>query len=274
MSSIIDKKLLQWVVEIAELAGEVIMEIYNKDFTVEYKADNSPLTQADKEAHTIITRELSAKSHLPILSEEAEAQSFEQRKQWNSYWIVDPIDGTREFVKRNGQFTVNIGLVASNKVQLGVVLRPTTGECFMGIVGMAAWYCPNKGGEWQKTHCRQFPKPGQKLKVLASLSHSSIKLQQHINWLKKSYAVELNSVGSSLKICLIAIGESDLYLRLGPTSEWDTAAAQAVLQAAGGEIINLEDFAPLHYNTKHSLLNPHFVALGSPKINIKKLLQC
>jgi len=249
------QSLLPALVEIAAEAGRAILEIYDSDFAVELKDDRSPLTAADRAAHKIIVRELGRLPvALPVLSEESSGAESRERRAWGSFWLVDPLDGTKEFIKRNGEFTVNIALIEGHRAVAGVVAAPVLDTFYFGAVGSGAR--KRVGDEsWPIQVRRPAAEP---LRVVGSRSHASPDLQ---GFLDRIGSYELKSMGSSLKICLVAEGEADLYPRLGPTSEWDTAAAEAVLLAAGGSMIDLEG-QPLTYNARETLLNPHFLAMG------------
>lgn len=249
------RELLEAVRKIADTAGEAIMSIYERDFDVELKDDRSPLTEADRAAHQIIVASLSGLAlELPVLSEESASEDLEQRRAWDRFWLVDPLDGTKEFIKRNGEFTVNIALIENHAPVLGVVVAPALGATYTGIVGTGAWKLA--GGASVPIQVQQ--PASEPLRVVGSRSHASPELAA---FLEKIGRHEIKPMGSSLKICLIAEGQADLYPRLGPTSEWDTAAAQAVLISAGGSMMDLTG-APLTYNARESILNPHFLALG------------
>lgn len=250
--------LLNPVLEIAIEAGEKILEIYHSDFAVTHKDDNSPLTQADLAAHTHITTELKILSPaLPVLSEEAAAIPYAERKRWARYWLVDPLDGTKEFVKRNGEFTVNIALIENGWPVLGVVHAPALSESYAAAQGTGAvsW----KNGQRQTIRTRTLPA---RPKFLLSRSHRDDALELA---LKNAPPFDSLGIGSSLKFCRIAEGVADLYLRTGPTSEWDTAAGQCVLEAAGGAVWQVPQMKTLAYNGKESLLNPSFAAVGDAK---------
>ena len=248
--------------EIARAAGEAILTIYQSDFAVQTKADESPLTAADLAAQQVIMAGLAMlEPALPVLSEEAKALAWSERQHWSRYWLVDPLDGTREFVKRNGEFTVNIALIDNHESVLGVVLAPVTGELYIAEQGHGAWLQKQAGGEWQRLQARALAQPP----VMAgSRSHGS--LQESMLQALLGAEHELVPLGSSLKFCLIARGGADVYLRLGPTSEWDTAAAQCVLQEAGGTVMDLQG-RTFHYNRGESLLNPEFIAVGDPSVD-------
>jgi len=253
--------LIDSVIDIARRAGEAILEVYERDFAVEHKDDNSPLTAADMAAHRIIVERLRALTpDIPVLSEESADIAWETRCTWDRYWLVDPLDGTREFVKRNGEFTVNIALIEGDRSVLGVVQTPVTGDLYYGRAGEGAYRQETPDSEPQRIRVRRAADP---LVVAGSRSHASERQQ---GLLAKLGTHELVPRGSSLKFCLIARGDADLYLRAGPTSEWDTAAAHCVLQAAGGDV-TLLDGEPLRYNTKASLLNPEFIAVGDTSVD-------
>lgn len=249
-------RLATGIAEIATAAGEAILEIYGKDFEVTHKADESPLTQADLASHRLIRDALARLTpDLPLLSEESAEIDFQTRASWPEYWLVDPLDGTKEFVNRNGEFTVNIALIRAHEPILGVVHVPVTGVTYAGIVGKGASRRA-AGGESAPIHVRV--PSAEPVRVVGSRSHANPRLQQYLEQLGD---YELVSMGSSLKFCLLAEGEADLYPRLGPTSEWDTAAAHAVVLGAGGRVVTLDN-RPLQYNRKPSLLNPEFLVFG------------
>jgi 3'(2'), 5'-bisphosphate nucleotidase len=252
----------QQIGDIARAAGEAILSVYHSDFAVETKADASPLTAADLAAQQVIMTGLAALDPVsPVLSEEAKTLAWSERQHWSRYWLVDPLDGTREFVKRNGEFTVNIALIENRQSVLGVVLAPVTGELYIGARGQGAWLQAQVGGDWQRIHARPLAQPP----VMAgSRSHGSLQDSMLNALLGPEH--ELVSLGSSLKFCLIARGAADVYLRLGLTSEWDTAAAQCVLEEAGGAVLDLQG-RPFSYNRGESLLNPEFIAVGDPGVD-------
>lgn len=252
---------LEKIISIAEAAGKAILEIYNQDFEVQEKSDNSPLTAADLAAHHLIVAELEKiEPRLPILSEESAALPYEERSSWLRYWLVDPLDGTREFVKRNGEFTVNIALIEGDSPSCGVVHVPVTGTTYFGCKGKGAWKRLADGSTQEISVNKQ---RGHPLRIAGSRSHAGDSLQRFLDNVGPH---EIVSMGSSLKLCLVAEGIADIYPRLGLTSEWDTGAAQAVVEAAGGKVTNLE-MKPLPYNTKDSLLNPHFLVFGDEHEN-------
>ena len=248
---------LERVAAIAREAGREILEVYGDGAAASTaKADDSPLTAADLRAHRLIVQRLGELTpELPVLSEEAADVPFAVRSQWRRYWLVDPLDGTREFLSRNGEFTVNIALIEGHGPALGIVHVPVTDTTYRGLPGEGAWR--ERGGAAAQ-RIRVAARSTAPLRVVGSRSHRGDSLEA---FLGRIGAHELLAIGSSLKICLVAEGAADVYPRLGPTSEWDTAAAHAVLLAAGGAVSAL-DGSPLAYNTREQLLNPFFVAFG------------
>lgn len=247
--------LLPALIGIATEAGRRIMDVYRQEFTVTRKDDDSPLTAADRAAHKAITeglRELSP--HLPMVSEEGDIAPFAARRSWGAYWLIDPLDGTREFVKRNDEFTVNIALIEDGRPTVGVVQAPVWDTVYYAAKGVGAFRRDSTGTTPIGT--RSLPEHG--MVVLASRSH---RRPADNALLARLPPHETDSVGSSLKFCRIAEGAADFYPRLGPTSEWDTAAAQCIVETAGGGVTDL-NLRPLRYNAKESLLNPHFVVFG------------
>ena len=251
--------LLPDIENIAKTAGNEILKIYKNDFAIYEKDDASPLTEADLNANSVITSGLKALSmQFPIISEEQSDIKWETRQQWSTYWLVDPLDGTKEFIKRNDEFTVNIALIHQGSPILGVVYVPVFDELYSGIVGL--------GAEKTKGSSRKKIETAERLDnetciAMGSRSHANPDAEK---LLEQFPSYELKPAGSSLKFCKIAEGEAHIYPRFGPTSEWDTGAAHAVLKAAGGEIFHAETKQPLRYNTKESYLNPYFIALNQP----------
>lgn len=246
-------------IALARAAGAAIMAVYARDFAVEAKADASPLTEADMAAHHLIVAGLQAlDAHIPVLSEESAAIAWDVRRQWQRYWLVDPLDGTREFVKRNGEFTVNIALIDGDAPVFGVVYAPALDELVYATRGGGA-FLRQAHGDIALACRRPASTP---LRVAASRSHLDERTQA---MLARMGGSEHFGLGSSLKFLRIAQGRADVYPRFGPTSEWDTAAAQCVLEAAGGVVLGL-DGQPLRYNQKDSLLNPDFIALGDSRL--------
>lgn len=245
------------IIQICEGAGRHILDVYQQDFSVERKGDDSPLTQADLRAHRHIAAGLTTRwPDIPVLSEEGAAPPFEIRQQWSRYWLVDPLDGTREFVKKNGEFTVNVALIVDGASVLGVVHAPVLGDTYAAASGVGATRL--RKGISTPIHTRAQP---ERPRVFASRSHPNTRTQR---WMEALPPHDVQACGSSLKFCLIAAGEADLYPRHGPTSEWDTAAAQCVVEEAGGAVLSLAERTPLRYNQKESLINPEFLVIGQP----------
>ncbi|MFC0444228.1 3'(2'),5'-bisphosphate nucleotidase CysQ [Pseudidiomarina halophila] len=255
----ITKTTLKELEAIARKAGDAIMKIYHApDFeeriAVQAKGDDSPLTQADLAAHEVIKAELTkltdkTLAELPQLSEESANIDWQERQQWQTYWLIDPLDGTKEFIKRNGEFTVNIALIHKGQPLAGVVYAPATRTMYSAAAGLGAY-------KNDKPISAREDSGAPTLKVVGSRSHASPDMQSYLEKLNKPY--EMVPMGSSLKLCLVAESKAHLYPRLGRTSEWDTAAAHAVALAAGAEVVTLEG-EPLTYNQKESLLNPYFI---------------
>jgi len=250
--------MLEPVLALAREAGRRIMAIYEGGFTVSEKEDRTPLTEADMAAHRTIVEGLQALAPaLPILSEESAEVPFEERARWAAYWLVDPLDGTREFIKRNGEFTVNVALISGHEPVLGVVHAPALGLSYWACRGGGAWRQAAGGGP-ERIRVRPY-RPG-RIVVAGSRSHAGERLRAYCEALGPH---ELISMGSALKSCLVAEGRADVYPRFGPTSEWDTAAAQCVVEEAGGHVTDAAG-RPLRYNTKPSLLNPDFLVFADP----------
>ena len=254
------------LIDIARRAGEAIMKVYDTDFAVQEKSDSSPLTEADMAAHRLIVGELEARTpEIPVLSEESASIPFETRRRWHRYWLIDPLDGTREFVKRNGEFTVNIALIEDHQPVLGVIHVPVTGLTYFGRRGEGA-FKQEPGAAPRVIHVQ--PRHRTPVLVAGSRSHAGDSLKRFLANLGEHQII---SMGSSLKSCLVAEGKADIYPRLGPTSEWDTGAAQAIVEAAGGRITTT-DMQPLRYNTRESLLNPHFFVFGDTSVDWSRYL--
>ncbi|RMF97855.1 MAG: 3'(2'),5'-bisphosphate nucleotidase [Gammaproteobacteria bacterium] len=248
-------KLLEAVLQIARAAGAAILEIYAADFTVETKADHSPLTAADRAAHELILRELGQLTpDIPVWSEESADIPYAERRGWPRLWLVDPLDGTKEFIKRNGEFTVNIALIDGHRPVLGVVHVPAQARSYLAAAGTGAFV---DDGDGRRPIRVQRP-AAEPVRVVGSRSHRGASLDRYLECLGPHLLVPM---GSSLKLCLVASGDADVYPRLGPTSEWDTAAAQAVVESAGGHVVDLDGRA-LQYNTKPAPLNPYFIVYG------------
>ncbi len=286
--------MIRLAIQAALDAGEAILDIYEQDFEVEFKADESPLTTADKAAHNIIVQMLEKTPH-PVLSEESAKVAYGERKDWGTYWLVDPLDGTKEFIKKNGEFTVNIALIENGQPVAGVVYVPVSHTLYVGSAQSAwgmeqgAWKAEECAGKSVEEilasagKCSVSGTPGTPLKIVASKSHCNDETRQFIADLEAMHGkAELVSKGSSLKLCMVAEGVADIYPRIAPTMEWDTAAAHAVVVAAGGAVYQYDknlsvsayngcgendDSAPrqvpspLSYN-KENLLNPYFVVSG------------
>lgn len=263
---------LDRLLAIAIAAGKEILEVYNDPESIEVsiKSDNSPITEADRRAHNLIEQSLlNSFPDIPVFSEESETIDYSVRKNWKSYWLVDPLDGTKEFVKRNGEFTVNIALVENGKAVAGVVHVPVTEVSYAGRIGTGAWKM--EAGETNRLKTSVVNTEGT-ARIVASRSHRGELLDNLIGLINEEFAdTEELSMGSSLKICLVAEGAADIYPRLALTSEWDTAAAHAVLSAAGGKIVDIS-FNELCYNQKEELLNPFFIVLGDCSYDWQLLL--
>ena len=262
--------MLDSLIAIARAAGREILDVYDGPIEVDTKADDSPLTQADLRAHQAIVSGLRALTpEWPIISEESEPPPFEVRRHWRRYWLVDPLDGTKEFVSRNGEFTVNIALIENGAAVLGVVGAPARGTIYVGDCREDAAFRLD-GDNRTPLHARRVEESG--ITVVASRRHGGARLAGYLDYLGQHFgAVSRTAVGSSLKLCLLAQGEADLYPRLGPTSEWDIAAAHAVLAAAGGAVMRA-DGGDMTYNAKESFLNPDFLAVGDPEFRWRRYL--
>lgn len=254
-------------------AGEKIMEIYNNnDFQIEYKHDNSPLTVADKKSNSIIINALN-EFNIPIISEESEIPDYSVRKNWDYFWLIDPLDGTKEFIKRNGEFTVNIALIKNQQPILGIIYIPVTKELYFGIEAIGSFkYNGNKlPDNWADIRKDSIPLPSKNfnhLKVLVSRSHQSSKIEKYLNELRcVNPNIKTISKGSSLKLCSIASEEAQIYPRFTPTMEWDIAAGHAIVKFAGGLILQIDTHKELKYN-KQNLQNPCFLCLSR---NIKTI---
>ncbi|WP_369413383.1 3'(2'),5'-bisphosphate nucleotidase CysQ [Microbulbifer guangxiensis] len=276
------KALLERVIGICERAGEAILEVYNssEELAVESKADDSPVTAADLAAHRVLAPALAELIEgVPVLSEEQEMPPFEERSRWQRYWIVDPLDGTKEFIRRTGEFTVNVALVENGEPVLGVVYVPVLNITYAGCRDLNGSGEPvafkRHGGTETPIRVRTLAprlESSEPVEVVASRSHGAGAVDQLVERIESTLgAVECKNMGSSLKLCLVAEGAADLYPRLAPTCEWDTAAAQAVVEAAGGTVVD-EQFELLRYNRKDSLLNPYFYVIGDTSYDWRELL--
>jgi len=247
-------------------AGREVMEVYaGKDLTSWSKEDKSPLTEADLRSHSVIVKELSGFGY-PILSEEGKDIPYQERKGWKRFWLIDPLDGTKEFLKRNGEFTVNIALVEDGRPVMGVVYAPALELLYFATpdgayrVEGALPELPLEEIFKRAELLPSVPPEEGKIRVVASRSHLSKETEEFVERLKERGEVDFLSVGSSLKLCFVAEGKADVYPRYAPTMEWDTAAGQAVVEASGGKVLEAETLKPLVYN-KENLLNPYFIAL-------------
>lgn len=255
------KELLDPVIQLAYQAGKAIMEVYDAGYSVEKKSDHTPVTEADVAANHVIESGLKALTpHLPIVTEESTPTPYSERKTWPRYWLIDPLDGTREFIKRNGEFTVNIALIDGDESVMGVVYAPVIGVLYYAAKGQGA-FKQNSINEPQAIHVNE--KCTGKTVVVCGRSQPTTEIK---NFLENLGEHEIIRVGSALKSCMVAEGKADLYARLGPTSEWDTAAAQCVVEEAGGMITDTA-MQRLRYNTKENLLNPHFFVAGDRSVN-------
>ncbi|MBH2010605.1 MAG: 3'(2'),5'-bisphosphate nucleotidase CysQ [Xanthomonadaceae bacterium] len=250
------------VIAVARQAAAAILAVYDGEFAVQHKDDRSPLTAADLAAHRcIVSRLAELTPAIPVLSEESKDHDIADRRQWTRFWLVDPLDGTREFIKRNGEFTVNIALIEDGVAVFGVIQQPVTGALWHGVPGHGAFR--RDGGADVAIHAR-IP-AASPLRIAASRSHRDARTQALLDALPGS---EVLGCGSSLKFCRIAEGAMDLYPRFGPTSEWDTAAGQAILEAAGGAVLDPQGRS-FRYNQRDTLLNGDFIALGDVAVRAR-----
>ncbi|MEM7254313.1 MAG: 3'(2'),5'-bisphosphate nucleotidase CysQ [Pseudomonadota bacterium] len=253
--------------DIGAEAAAAIMAVYKSTFDVEVKDDRTPLTEADLAAHRAIVAALSTMTpSIPILSEESADIPFAERSQWETYWLVDPLDGTREFIKRNGEFTVNIALIHQHNPVMGMIWVPVTSVCYEAGVGLGAW---KSTSDEARDAITVRSRPTDVTMVAGSRSHGSDATRAFVERLG---ATEMLAIGSSLKSCLVAEGKVDIYPRFGLTSEWDTAAAQCIVEQAGGRVTDVS-LQRLQYNTKDSLLNPDFLVFGDSGVDWKQFLQ-
>lgn len=279
------QKLLEISVKLSIDAGRTILRIYEGDFSVQRKSDDSPLTLADINSHRIISEGLSI-SGIPLLSEEGKGIPYEMRKGWEYLWLVDPLDGTKEFINKNGEFTVNIALIHNSRPILGVIYAPAQRLLYYALKGKGAFKVLLHDEENITdiiSHSIKLPlyehNNHSSIRIIASRSHLSTETKQYINKLQDKYRdVSYLSAGSSLKFCLIAEGKADIYPRFGPTMEWDTAAGEIIVQEAGGEVFDAETGKPLKYN-KESLNNLYFIVRGArfkkvDKENLNEKPQC
>jgi 3'(2'), 5'-bisphosphate nucleotidase len=250
------------VIRLAKQAGDAVMAIYRRDFDVYKKDDQSPLTEADLVSHRVLVEGLGRITpEVPVLSEESVESHSAERLEWSRYWLIDPLDGTKEFVKKNGEFTVNVALIENGRPVFGVVHAPALGVTYWGKAGEGA-YKEADGDGIGRISVTAPPGGREGWRVVGSRSHQS---EEFRTFMERLPGAEMVAMGSSLKLCLVAEGAADLYPRLGLTSEWDTAAAQAVVEAAGGQVLEYPCLEPLRYNTRpETLLNPHFIVCNRP----------
>lgn len=268
------RALIPGLLSISRDAGAAILKVYDSDFAVEHKDDKSPLTLADRRSHEIIVNGLSGLEgmDIPILSEEGKNIPFEERRAWELFWLVDPLDGTKEFIKRNGEFTVNIALIQQGRPVLGVIYIPVKGLFYFGARGLGSFRLPAASVDYRASTdtiadmASRLPDPigPAPFTVAGSRSHMSPETEAYIATLRERYGdIAFVSSGSSLKFCLVAEGRANVYPRFAPTMEWDTAAGQAIVECAGGTVRRVDAPVPLEYN-KENLLNPWFVASAIP----------
>lgn len=271
----ITRQHIETAIKAAVAAGSEILDVYSQPIAVEVKDDKSPLTLADKRSHLKIMAGLES-AGFPVLSEEGKQMDFEQRSAWNPFWLVDPLDGTKEFIKRNGEFTVNIALINDHYPVMGIIYVPVLSELYFAAEGMGSYKCENIKPDdslfsendflevliKKSIRLNDVIRPS-RYSVVASRSHMTAETEQLINGLKAEHGeIDLVSKGSSLKLCLVAEGKAHIYPRLAPTMEWDTAAGQAIAELAGCTVINYEDKTRMRYN-KENLLNPWFVVASN-----------
>ncbi|MEN8139054.1 MAG: 3'(2'),5'-bisphosphate nucleotidase CysQ [Bacteroidota bacterium] len=250
---------IEHILSICRDAGSAILEIYNSDdFNIEIKGDGSPLTRADKKSHEIIAEGLK-NTDFPILSEEGKSIAFEERNKWNEFWMIDPIDGTKEFIKRNGDFTINIALIKNNNPVFGIVYVPVDNTVYLGDAEHGSYKFDINDEDWKNKKNTLPFKIEREYTVVASRSHLSVETEDFIEELKTDNPnLEIKSRGSSLKLCMVAEGLADIYPRFAPTMEWDTAAGHAVCSFAGKRVFEYNKTTELVYN-KENLLNPWFI---------------
>lgn len=260
MPNFSDAELFPFLEATARAAGREILEVYGTEFSVDTKDDESPLTEADRRANDVIVAALENEfPETPIISEETKALPFSERQAWTKLWLVDPLDGTKEFVKRNGEFTVNIALIENGTPVAGVVFQPTEDRLYLAQKGCGAWKVEGEGSEPTQISGNADYRTLDAVTVVASRSHLSEAVEKFVADLEEeNRTVEFLSAGSSLKLCLVAEGGADVYPRLAPTMEWDTGAAHAIVSEAGKSVLNWETREPLEYN-KEDLLNPWFI---------------
>ena len=279
MEKVTQQQLQDWLEPLSALirqAGQLIVEVYesSEPLQVDQKSDASPVTLADKLSHDCLVKGLKGLTpDIPVLSEEQQMPDFEERRQWQRYWLVDPLDGTREFIKRSHQFTINVALIEQGEPVLGLIAIPIEKRLYAGIPSADVAWCDiakAEGLERQRLQVSEIEN-NQYLRVMTSGPHRSKALQHCVDLLSKTFdRVECLPSGSAIKFCRLAEGKGDIYPRFSPCCEWDTAAGQAILEAAGGELVGT-DFKPLRYNQQPSIISPHFYALGGRGCNWRKM---
>lgn len=261
------RRLLPRIQQLARQAGDVILDVYRDEFTVDAKADQSPVTPADRRANRVLREGLARLDPgLPIVSEETAPPAFSERRDWHRYWLVDPLDGTRQFVARSDQFAVNIALVERHRPVLGIVHAPALGQTWFGGPGLGAFRQAD-GGEPQSI--RVTPQAQDPLRIVLGNSRPGPRTRATLNRLPEH---ETRVWGASIKFCLIAEGNADLFPRYGPISEWDMAAAQAILEAAGGHLTDMRHLHPLRYNTREALTTSDILAFGDSRVDWRRYL--
>lgn len=261
---------LEEIIALAKAAGEAVLEIYTNEqpLDIRQKSDNTPVTIADMQAHGIIVSGLKKITpDIPVLSEEAANIPFATRRHWQQYWLLDPLDGTKEFIGRTGDFSINIALISDHQPILGVIYGPVSGICYYALTGQGAF--KHVAGQLHAVPIHSSPCDIDHLRIAVSRRHSVDKVRTRLGHLPD---VQLTLMGSSFKSCLVAEGQVDLYPRMGDTSEWDTAAAQCIVEEAGGMIMDLEG-QRLEYNRRDSLINPWFLVVGDKQINWLNILK-
>jgi len=251
---------IDFLVSLAQKAGDAIMEVYARDFSVETKDDKSPLTEADKKSNEVILKGLKENyPAIPFISEETKLTPYSERKDWKTFWLIDPLDGTKEFIKKNGEFTVNIALIEDGVPVVGVVYVPAQGKTYFGVKGEGSFKMETRSDKPEPITNKKHYSTKQKVIVVGSRSHLDENTMAFVEQLKSDgKEVEFNSSGSSIKFCLVAEGKADVYPRFAPTMEWDTGAAHAVVLYAGKNVLDRTTGQPLQYN-KENLLNPFFI---------------
>ncbi|RDH42346.1 3'(2'),5'-bisphosphate nucleotidase CysQ [Zooshikella ganghwensis] len=265
-------KLISELKSVCQRAGTAIIEVYqHEDFGIREKLDHSPVTEADMASHQIIVEGLQQLTpEIPVLSEESAEVPFSTRHKWSTFWLVDPLDGTKEFINRNGEFTINIALIENNRPVLGVIFVPVTNEIYYASEQVGAFW-ESAAGEVKPIQVNSLHRVDV-VNIIASRSHMGERLSPLLSHLAEILpAINISHLGSALKFCLVAEGKADFYPRLTPTSEWDTAAAQAIIEVAGGSIVDF-NFQPLTYNTQESLLNPPFLVFGDKQYSWQEAL--